>query len=269
MGKFGYRCSEQGLTALDDSKLVDYIQEIDCSGNPALTAISTSVGKCKELESLVACGCSMTSIPAELTAAKLTLKVLNLAQNRLSELPSALGELTSLTEVDFSSNALTTVPDVVLGGWSKVCRAPSVRARHLSLALSHKCCNALRKACRVDRNVRLPRTSLVPARCAARLAGRIPLSQRQSAAQRGFAHRLHSSLRTPTVGAPCTSICVLAHLCHTAYARFMPFASYCVCSQGNRLDAMPTLGEHPELKILDVSGNNFTEVRTSPSHRRA
>ena len=69
MGKFGYRCSDQGLKTLDDSKLVDYIQELECDNNPDLDAIPTAIGKCKNLETLMANNCSISAIPVELCAA--------------------------------------------------------------------------------------------------------------------------------------------------------------------------------------------------------
>ena len=120
MGKFGYRCAEASLKALDETKLVDYLNEIECYTNPELDQIPAKIEVCKELDTLLAYGCSIQAVPTQITAAKRTLKVLNLSSNKIPELPVQLGELGELTEVDFSSNLLTTVPDAVLAGWVKV-----------------------------------------------------------------------------------------------------------------------------------------------------
>uniref|UniRef100_A0A7S3ET79 Uncharacterized protein n=1 Tax=Haptolina ericina TaxID=156174 RepID=A0A7S3ET79_9EUKA len=120
MGKFGYRCAEASLKALDETKLVDYLNEIECYTNPELDQIPAKIEVCKELDTLLAYGCSIQAVPTQITAAKRTLKVLNLSSNKIPELPVQLGELGALTEVDFSSNLLTTVPDAVLAGWVKV-----------------------------------------------------------------------------------------------------------------------------------------------------
>ena len=117
MGKFGYRCSEQGLKALDESKLVDYIQELECDNNPDLDAIPAAVGTCKNLEKLMANNCSIGTIPVELCAASSSLTSINLSFNKISEVPAELSALTALVDIDLSSNLLTSVPDGVLEGW--------------------------------------------------------------------------------------------------------------------------------------------------------
>ena len=120
MGKFGYRCSDQGLKTLDDSKLVDYIQELECDNNPDLDAISTAIGKCKNLETLMANNCSISAIPVELCAASSSLTSVNLSFNQITEVPPGLAALTALVDIDLSSNLLATVPDAVLAGWASI-----------------------------------------------------------------------------------------------------------------------------------------------------
>ena len=90
MGKFGYRCPQAGIKVLDDTKLAEYLQEIDFSGNPELDTISVKIATCNSLEKLIGFGCCIKSIPIELTAAKETLVEINLSNNMISELHPGL-----------------------------------------------------------------------------------------------------------------------------------------------------------------------------------
>jgi len=177
MGKFGYRCAESGIKALDDTKLVEYIQEIDCSANPELDSLSVKIATCKSLEKLIGVGCCIKSIPIELAAAKDTLVEINLSSNMISELQPGLGALAALTSVDLSMNQLTAVSAEVLAGWPK-------------LEFLYLNCNKLKSV---------------------------------------------GSL------APCTSL-------------------YELRLQDNQLESLPTMGEHPELEIVDASANYLTEA---------
>lgn len=120
MGKFGYRPADSGITELDEQKLADYLQEIDCSENPKLSTISTKIEACKNLEKLEAFGCCITAIPTQLCVCSATLSELNLSRNKISALPAELVALSALVSIDLSSNQLTTVTDELLAGWTKV-----------------------------------------------------------------------------------------------------------------------------------------------------
>ena len=116
-----YRCSDSGLEALDDTKLTDKLQELECDHNLALDALSPKLGACTNLEKLLANHCSIAAIPIELCgAASRSLVSINLSFNKITELPYELGEMSALVDVDFSSNLLTTVSDDVLFGLSSV-----------------------------------------------------------------------------------------------------------------------------------------------------
>lgn len=108
------------MKALDDSKLVDYLVEVDCSENPELETLSPKIEACKALQKLFAQSCCITAIPTQLCAAKDTLKLIDLSNNKITEVPVELGALGALEDINLSKNALTALPDEVLAGWSKI-----------------------------------------------------------------------------------------------------------------------------------------------------
>jgi len=117
MGKFGYRVAESNLTALDEVKLVDYLNEIDFSGNPGIDTIPEKIEVCKELQKLEGANCSLTKIPAQVCVSVRELKYIDLCNNKIVELPPELAKLSALTELYLSANALSgSISDEVLAG---------------------------------------------------------------------------------------------------------------------------------------------------------
>ena len=105
-------------TLPSDFTELDRLTTLDLSGNPGIvgdgTAPVTAIATFQRLTTLNLSGIGYSTLGAGLGPALTALTTLDLADNRLTALPSDLGSLTTLTTLDLSGNALSgEAPDSI------------------------------------------------------------------------------------------------------------------------------------------------------------